>query len=111
MKEEKQRTLKQNSSIHLYLTNLAEELNLAGLDMRKTLKPTINIPWTMNTAKEYLYKPVVKLVTGKDSTTQLTTKEIDLVFDTINRHLGEQFGLHVEFPSIDTIINKSLIKE
>jgi hypothetical protein len=43
---------------------------------------------------------------GKESTTELTTKEIDLVFDTINKHLGEQFGIHIDFPSIETLMFK-----
>lgn len=37
----------------------------------------------------------------KTSTTQLTTKEVDLVFDTINKYLGEKFGIHVPLPSIE----------
>jgi hypothetical protein len=108
-KQTKQRTISQNNALHQYFTELAEELNLHGLDMRKTLKPTINIPWSCDTVKEYLWRPVMKIQTGKESTTELTTKEIDLVFDTINRHIGEQFGLTIEFPSIETIINKSRI--
>lgn len=43
---------------------------------------------------------------GKRSTTEMTTTDIDKVFDTIARHLGTKFGLTIEFPSIDTIINK-----
>lgn len=103
-KEEKQRTDQQNKALHLFFTQLAEELNSAGLDMRKTLKPEVDIPWSGKTIKEYLWRPIMKAQLGKESTTELTTKEIDLVFDTINRHLGEKFGIHLDFPSIETLM-------
>ena len=109
-KEEKQRTIKQNRALHLLFNQLSEELNNAGLDMRKTLKPTINIPWSGNSIKEYLWRPIMKSQLGKESTTELNTKDIDEVFETINRHLGEKFGFNIAFPSIESIIDKSRVE-
>lgn len=108
---EKQRTNQQNRSLHLYFTHLAEKLNEAGLDMRKTLKPEIEIPWSGKSVKEYLWRPIMKAQIGKESTTELTTKEIDEVFDVINRHLSEKFGLTVEFPSNESLMLKDLTNE
>lgn len=98
-KKEKQRTDQQNKSLHLYFTQLAETLNDAGLDMRKVLRPSIDIPWSGETIKEYLWKPIMEFQLQKSSTTELTTKEIDEIYDTINRHLSEKFGITVEWPS------------
>ena len=95
----KTRTTRQNSAIHVYFELLARALSEAGLDMRKTLKPGVEIPWSGNTVKDYLFRPIMKAQTGKDSTTELTTKEIDAVYDTLNRLLGEKFGVTVGFPS------------
>ena len=108
---DKPRTESQNKALHLYFTQLAEMLNDAGLDMRKVLKPSISIPWTSQTIKENLWKPIMKIQTGKSSTTEMTTKDIDEVYDVINRHLGEQFGITVEFPSQESLINNSRIKD
>ena len=83
---------------------LADELNDAGLDMKKVLKPGVDIPWTKESIKEYIWRPIQQAQLSKKSTTELTTKEIDSVFDTINRHLGEKFGIHVPFPSIDELM-------
>lgn len=105
------RTDRQNKSLHLYFTLLAEALNDAGLDMRKVLKPSISIPWTPQTIKENLWKPIMEFQLQKSSTTEMTTKDIDVVYDTINRHLGEQFGITVEFPGIESLINKSRIED
>lgn len=99
-----QRTNQQNKALHVLFRLLAEELNNAGLDMRTVLKPEVNIDWNDKMIKEYLWRPVQEVQLGKKSTTELTTVEIDKVFDTINRHLGEKFGLHVPFPSIEEII-------
>jgi hypothetical protein len=106
----KQRTLAQNRALHLFFNQLAEELTAHGLDMRKTLKPEIDIPWSGETVKEFLWRPVMKAQLNKESTTEMTTADIDRVFDTITKHLGEKFGLTLQFPSIETIINDSLVK-
>ena len=88
--------------------HLAKELNDAGLDMKKTLKPEIDIPWNDKTVKEYMWKPIMKAHLGKESTTEMTTKDIDAVFAIINRHLGNRFGLEIEFPSIETLLLREL---
>jgi len=106
MTEAKQRTPSQNRALHLLFSELAQELTNAGLDMRKTLKPSIDIPWSGATVKEYLWKPVMKAQLNKESTTEMTTKEIDQVFDTINLHLSTKFGISVQFPSIDELMLK-----
>lgn len=85
---------------------LAQQLTDAGFDMKRTLKPDVDIPWTKQTVKEYLWKPIMVALLNKESTTQLTTKEVDQVFSVLNRHLGDKLGIVLEFPSIETIINK-----
>jgi len=102
MEEEKQRTLQQNSALHLFFRLLADELNSAGLDMRQVLKPGVEIPWTDENVKEYLWRPIQKAYTRKDSTKELNkTKDINNIYEILNRHLGEKLGIHVEFPSIE----------
>ena len=100
MKEE-QRTIQQNKALHKFFELLADELNGAGLDMRKTLKPEIDIPWNKETVKEYLWRPIQDLQLRKASTKELNTKEIDKIYDTLNRFLGEKLKIHVAFPSMD----------
>lgn len=106
---DKQRTLQQNKSLHVYFTLLSDKLNGSGLDMRKTLRPSIDIPWTPKTVKEYLWKPIMDFQLRKESTTELTTKDIDEVYDTLNRHLSEKFGITVEFPSEESLISNSRV--
>ena len=94
------RTNRQNRALHVYFTLLGEALNDAGADMRSVIREGIDIPWTPTTVKEYLWRPVQEQQLGKKSTTELTTKEIDEIYDTINRAIGERTGVHVPFPCI-----------
>ena len=99
------RTLQQNKALHVYFEAIAETLNNAGLDMKVVLKPEVDIPWTKETVKDFLWRSVQKAQLGKRSTTELTTKDIDKIYDTLTRHLGEKFGVFVSFPSVESLIN------
>jgi hypothetical protein len=109
--ETRKRTIRQNSALHLYLEHLSEALNGAGLDMRKTLRADIDIPWTMESAKEWLWKPVQRALYGKSSTTELTTTDITKIYDTLNRHLSQKFGVSVDFPSEEELIFRSKLED
>lgn len=89
------RSTNQNKALHVDFELIAEKLNDAGLDMRKVLKPSYNIPWTKESVKEHLWKPIMKVVTGKESTTELEkySDEIELIHEIIMRELGEKFGV------------------
>ena len=95
------RTIKQNSALHLYFRLLADALNDAGQDMRKTLRQDVNIPWTPISVKENLWKPVLLAYKRKTSTTQMNTRDIDAIYDIINREIGGRTGVFVPFPSIE----------
>ena len=105
-----QRTIKQNSALHLYFEMVAGVLNDAGLDMKVVLKPEIEIPWSADTVKDFLWRPVQRLQVGKKSTTELDTKEVSDIWEVMNRHLSEKFGIFVDFPSLQSLIDKQNAK-
>ena len=93
------RTEQQNKSLHLYFEMLASELNQSGWSIQKLLKHTVEINWTKDLIKELLWRPIQKMLVQKESTTKLDkTQEIDLIYDHINRYVGEICGIHVEWP-------------
>ena len=103
------RTRKQNKALHLYFTQVANALNEAGLDMRKVLKQSVDIPWTAERVKEFLWRPVQKTYLNKESTTELNKlKEIDEIWEILNRHLSEKFGIYIPFPSVETLMEEEL---
>jgi hypothetical protein len=101
IKTGKQRSDLQNNSLHLYLSHLAEALNDAGYDMKRTLKKEIDIPWGKESAKEHLWRPIQELLTKKDSTTKPTTEEYVYIYEVLSRHLVEKLGVNVAWPSKD----------
>jgi hypothetical protein len=107
----KQRTLNQNRALHKYFENISETLNDHGLDIKKTLASNAEVPWSAALVKELLWRPLMRAQVRKNSTTQLTTSEIDLVLDTITKYLGQNHGLTVNFPSIETLIHENQAKD
>ncbi len=93
------RSSKQNRSLHLYCRLLAEALNENNLDMRKVLKPEVQIEWNEKAIKEYLWRPIQKACVAKKSTTELDAKEVGEIYEILNRHIGKKWGVHVEFPN------------
>lgn len=111
MTDEKPRTQRQNRALHLLFGILADQLNEAGLDMKKTLRKDVEIPWTASNIKEFLWRPVMTAQLGKKSTTEMTTKDIDRVFETLTRHLGQKFSIELDFPSIESLSMRQRTKE
>lgn len=95
----KTRTHKQNNALHVYCRMLSEALNDAGYDMKKTLKQEVEIPWTTELVKQYLWKPVQEAVTGADSTSTAGTEDYDKVHQVLSKHLSEKFNVYIPFPS------------
>jgi hypothetical protein len=90
------RTHQQSKALHLFCAVLADALNNAGLDMRVVLRPEVSIPWSRESVKEQLWRPIQKAMYNKHSTTELNKKEeITQIHAVLMRHLGEKF--HVEF--------------
>lgn len=94
------RTGQQNRALHLYYKLLAQELNDAGHSVQMVVKKKMDLDWNPRLVKELLWRPAQLALLGKQSTTELSKQEeIDTVFEHLNRHLGEKFGIHVPFPN------------
>jgi hypothetical protein len=107
----RKRTDLQNRALHQYFTLIAETLNEAGLDMKVMLpKFKVDVPWKPDTIKDLIWRPIQQAQFQKNSTTELTTKQLNEVFETLNRHLGK-LGIHVPFPSLETEIWDKKIKK
>jgi len=75
------RTSRQNRAIHLWFTQVANELNEKGLDMRAVLKKDLPIRWSKESVKEHLWRTVQKTLLGKTSTTKLKRHEVDEIYN------------------------------
>lgn len=106
------RTSKQNRSLHLFFTLLAYEMKEQGLDMRTVLKPSIEITPTMELCKEYLWRPIQIAKYGKASTTEITTKELQAIYQDLDRFFLSKHQINLPFPSEDNLkLMEQLIKD
>ena len=106
-KKEKQRTITQNNSLHLYLRELAEALNISGLEMHIAFKD-IEVPWNEHILKSF-WKKIESVHVNKTSTTEMSTKEVTEIYEIINRHFA-QWGVHIPWPSVEEQAIKQLLQ-
>ena len=102
-KHKNTRTQRQNRAMHKLFREISQQMNEQGLTLQQVLRSDVETMMTPKLVKEVIWRPVQKAMYGKESTTQLTTDEVDKVFDVINKHLGKH-GIHVPFPSIETLM-------
>ena len=93
------RTPTQNNAIHLYCDLLAEAFNDAGLDIKHVLSKPIDLPWSKPSVKELIWRQVQQAVCDVESTTQLDTAQVGEIYEIINRHTAQTFGISVMFPN------------
>lgn len=94
------RTEKQNKAMHLYFTKVSEALNDAGYTVQATIpKYKMEIAWTPQMIKELMFRTAMKSMLKIESTTQLKRDEdINLVYDVMDRFLGELGVESIPFP-------------
>ena len=106
------RTTKQNRALHKYFTLLAKKMTEQGLDMKKALKPSVEITPTMELVKDYLFRPIMKAKYDKESTTELTTIELQGVIQDLDRFFLSKHKIDIPFPSAENLhLLEQLIKE
>lgn len=97
------RTLLQNKSLHKYCELLAEALNDAGYDFKEVI--TMPVSFTKENVKEYMFRRVMSaLYPDLESTTELTTVQIQTVYNELDRLTATKFGIHVEWPSEESMM-------
>lgn len=95
------RTSRQNRALHLFFNQVAKELNELGIPfVYMGLKgQELEMQWTGELFKQMTWKPIQQALFGTESTTKLSkTKQIDQIFEVINKFFAEK-GIEVSFPN------------
>ena len=91
------RTKKQNRCLHSYLGQMAKKLNKAGYDFKQVVK--LPVSFTTSNMKEYMFKPVMtKTYPEIKSTTELTTKQMQDVYEGFNAAMADRLGVSGSWP-------------
>ena len=89
--------------MHKFFELLAEALNDAGFDVKIFLAATkdhTNVPWTKESVKEILWRPVQKAMTGKESTTEISKVEPSDIHEVLMHRISEITGIdYIPWPS------------
>ena len=99
----KKRTTQQNKSLHKYFEMMSEVLNDGGYGVQVVLKETPELDWNAHIFKETIWRRIQKKKTGKTSSAELESGELQIVWEETNRFLGQKFGVHCAFPSLESM--------
>ena len=94
----------QRNALHLWFRQCARVLNDSGMDQHVVIQALsergVDCPWTEESVKESIFRPIFHAVTGKDSTEQADTKEFNTVHIGLCKWMGQEFGVTLPpFPS------------
>lgn len=106
----KQRTIPQNKSLHLYASKMAKGMNQAGITQRELtgkFKEGFELPVTESMIKD-VFREVGKAMYQKESTADLSSKEICEVYKVVDQRFGEVTGVRHEWPSKEVLILRSM---
>ena len=109
-KQKRQRTISQNASLHKYCSVMAGKMNDAGITQRQlvgSFKEGFELPVTDGMIKD-IFREVGNALYKKKSTKDLTTVEIQKVYEITDMRFGEITGCREEWPSMDNQVKESL---
>ena len=100
---DRERTPKQQNAIEVFCREVAERFNGAGYSVKLVLEEVSkkDIPWTQAGVKEIIWRNVQRNMVKKESTTRLTTKEVNEIYEVINESVLSELGIYVPFPEKD----------
>ena len=93
------RTYRQNRAIHLLFRRIATALNEAGFEIPHPFKPELEIPWSEESVKDLLYRPIIESYFKIERSSLLDTAQLsesmEILIDAVNRNTG----VYVPIPS------------
>jgi len=106
-KKSGKRTITQNKALHLYFEHVSKELNNLGLTFNYTGLKGLEMEMRYNAelVKAMIWKPIQITLFKKESTTELTTSEINEVISVLSKFFSER-GVYIPFPSIQSLIDR-----
>lgn len=97
------RTIQQNKSIHKGCQNIADVLIENGVSLNKVIQ-NLEVRPSMESIKD-IFRSIAESKYGIKSTTELTTAQIDPVWEDLIKAVSESTGVYIEFPSRESFIN------
>ena len=96
------RTTQQNSSLHLYFTFIANELNELGMEFQYfgVTGKALSMKYTPHIVKDYFWKPIQLTLFDVETTTKLNSNQMNNIIDIVTKFFADK-GVVIPFPSLD----------
>jgi hypothetical protein len=101
------RSLNQNSALHLWLTQLEEEMKVNGITMDMIITKPQEIPITRHLLKD-LFRLLCKKMYHKESTADINSLEFYEVQKVFEKNIGEKTQIYIPFPSEERMMEEEL---
>lgn len=98
----------QRASLHLWFTHMAQALNDSGQEIQHILK--VDVPYTNHSVKQCIWEPIQKSYLQTENISELQTRDVDQIFDILNRGIGDYTGVNVPWPQRKKIDNQLQLK-
>ena len=96
------RTYRQNNTLHLLFRRMAEALNDSGFEISPPFKPDREMPWSQESVKDLLYRPIItsyfKVPRSSHLNTEELSKSMEILVDAVNRNTGVYVPIPVNEP-------------
>ena len=104
-KESRKRSITENSSLHLWMKHISDELNEIGETFHYfgISGKEFEMKFTEKIVKEFVIKPIIITLFNIESTTKLTNSNINELIDIINKFMSKK-GIYLPWPSISSLI-------
>lgn len=101
---ETKRSSQVNKSMHVLFDQVSAELVSQGIDLRTVTEALegYDCPVTPEFVK-LVWKSIMYTMFRKESTTQLTNKEVDKCYEVFTKFIGENFGISQSWPSVESL--------
>ena len=96
------RTSLQNASLHKYFTMISEELNELGMEYIYfgVSGKELSLMYTPELVKNFFWKPIQIALFDFESTTKLSTEQMNQIIDVITKFFADK-GVLIPFPCED----------
>ena len=96
--------------MHLYFTQVAEELEAAGFDKLAVLQlMKENMPWSPDSVKEDIWKNFMRFKGFGEKTSKMNSDQVTVIYELTNLFLTTRLGMEsILFPSMDSLYAKQL---
>lgn len=96
------RSSQQNRALHKYFSLIAIELNELGQEFCYTgiTGKELSLQYTETIIKELFWKPIQMTMFGTNTTTKLTTDQMNMIIEVFSKFFAER-GVELNFPCID----------